>query len=590
MRLGPLLGLTLFASLAQAGSTCVDDALIPSDVQGVGDASPLVGQTVTVEGVLTVDSRQPDGWQGFYLQSPPNQADNDPRTSDALFVYTDRDGGRPGQQLQVTGRVKEFHGLTELTRVSRVTVCGSAPLPEPVTVDLPWPDQRPPEHLENMRVRFRQPLTLISPYSFIRYGELVLSHRAQVIPTEFLEPGAAARDLAQRQALNRVTLDDGRSLRDPRPLPWPAPLLANGLSVRTGDRIDNLVGVLDYRFGQWRLQPTTAPNAAHRKPRPEAPAKPADASLRVVTLNLGNFFNGDGAGKGFDGGRGARTQAQFNAQTQRLVAALTALEPDILAAVEMENDGYGSTSAIADLARALGPGWRYVRTPGGSGSDAIRTDLLYRSDRAETVGEPQRLTAGPFARQGRPPLAQRFRPLAGSNQAAARSVRIVVPHFKSKGCGGATGADRDQNDGQGCYAQRRIQEADALADWLKSLSNRASAGDLAGTLVTGDLNSYAREWPIQRLEQAGLTNLVRAQFVCEFDHCQATTFLYRGRQGSLDYALASDSLRPYVLAAGVWPINAEEFPALGYQGALAIDQPIPWRSSDHNPVFVDLAL
>lgn len=573
-------------------ASCGAEARKLSEVQGDGPSSPLVGQTVTVEGVITMDSRQPGGWRGFYLQQADGETDDDPRTSEALFVYTDRSGGTAGSRVRVTGQVKEYHGLTELTRVSDLSVCGTAPLPDAIPVQLPWPDQQPPEHLENMRVTLTQPLTLVGHYSFARYGELILAGQSQVTPTEKLPPGPEARALTRKQSLNRLHLDDGLSERNPDPLPWPAPKLADGEPVRTGDRVTSLTGILDYRFGHWRLQPTSEPRLYHSNPRPEPPARKAPEAIRVVGFNLGNFFNGDGKGGGFQNSRGAGNEAELAAQISRLTATLRALDADIIAAMEMENDDYSGTSALAELASELGPDWRFVSTPGATGTDAIRTDLLYRADRVRALGKPLRLNRGEFGWQGRPPLAQLFQPIDGEQRGV---VRVVVPHFKSKACGGATGADRDQNDGQGCYARRRTDAADALADWLNSLpepehSTGAFAGTFAGTLITGDLNSYAREWPIQRLEQAGFTNLVRTRHPCTKANCPQTTYQYQGRQGSLDYSLGSEALLEHVIGAGVWQVNAEEFPAIDYRGPVAVPADVPWRSSDHNPVYTDLAL
>lgn len=595
LQTGLLVGLLVLSGHVWA--SCGADALKISVVQGGGESSPLIGQTVTVEGIITLDSRDPGGWRGFYLQQADGETDNNPDTSDALFIYTDRAGGTLGTRARVTGRVKEYHGLTELTRVSDLTLCGSGPLPDAIPVQLPWPNQQLPEPLENMRVSLTRPLTLIGHYSFARYGELILADRPQVTPTEMRPPGPTARDLAQKQALNRLRLDDNRSTRNPDPLPWPAAQLAEGESIRAGDRIGGLIGILDYRFGHWRLQPTSDPELHRHNPRPEAPARSNGTTLRVVTLNLGNFFNGDGQDNDFENSRGARNKEEFAVQSSRMIAGLSALDADIIAAVEMENDGYGPDSAIADLATALGPDWRFVATPGATGSDAIRTDLLYRADRVRTLGQPLRLTSGAFAHRGRPPIAQLFQPLIdqGTSHQQKPVVRIVVPHLKSKACGGARGADKDQQDGQACYASRRSEAADALADWLDSMPEPENmtgtfAGLFAGNLVTGDLNSYAREWPIQRLEKAGLTNLIRARHQCRPDDCTQTTFRYQGRKGSLDYSLGSAPLLKYVVSAGVWQINAAEFLAIGYRGPIAAPADATWRSSDHNPVYTDLAL
>ena len=54
-----------------------------ADIQGTGTASPLAGQVVNTEGVVT--ARYPTGGlNGFYIQTP---ARTPPNASDAIFVY-----------------------------------------------------------------------------------------------------------------------------------------------------------------------------------------------------------------------------------------------------------------------------------------------------------------------------------------------------------------------------------------------------------------------------------------------------------------------------------------------------------------------
>ena len=77
---------------------------------------------------------------------------------------------------------------------------------------------------------------------------------------------------------------------------------------------------------------------------------------------------------------------------------------------------------------------------------------------------------------------------------------------------------------------------------------------------------------------------------CTHATCPHYTYRYKGEKGTLDYALASQSLRPRVLQAQTWLMNADEPRALGYQGMSQSDQQGPWRSSDHNPVIIDLRL
>lgn len=574
--------LTLLLWLPFAAADCGSEAIPIARIQGTGDHSPFAGQTVTVEGVMTMDARRKGGFRGFYLQQADGETDINPKTSEALFVYTNRPDGLTGERVRVSGRVKEFHGLTELTDVTSITRCGEASLPAPVPVGLPWPDTKPPEHLENMWVRVAGDLTVIDHYTLARYGELTLAAGPQIIATETLAPGPEAQARHEAQERHRLILDDGRGMRNPRPIPWPVPSLSAGNTVRAGDQVSGLSGILDFRFDAWRLQPQSTPSFRPTNPRLQAPKRPNAATLRVVTLNLGNFFNGDGRGGGLPAERGAQSAAQFEQQKARLVAALTAPDPDVLAVTEVENDGYGGNSAIAELARALGANWRYVETAGHTGNDAIRTDLLYRSDRVVAIGPASRLTKAPFNHRGRPPVAQAFRPLG-----SVRSLRVIVSHLKSKACRGARGPNRNQDDGQGCYSQSREQASRAIIRWANDLPHPQS---LSGTLITGDMNAYAQETPLQLMSAAGYTNAVRHFHDCTDTACKHTSYRFHGRIGTLDYSLASTGLLPWIIDARIWSINADEPRALGYRGPVPVPADQPWRSSDHNPVITDLSL
>jgi len=573
------LALSLLTPLASAATACGNGATPIALIQSEGDRSPFTGQTVTVEGILTLDVRGQGGFRGFYLQQADDQTDDNPATSEALFVYSRRQQGSRGQKLRVTGEVKEFHGLTEIVKVRELEVCGPGTLPEPIALQPSGAGAH--EALENMRVSIPSPLTVIDSYNLARYGELTLAPDDRVIATEYLPPGPMAGK-PDSSVNGQITLDDGQGKRDPRPVPWPPEGLGADNTVRTGDTLRGVRGVLDFRFGQWRVQPESPPEFIATNPREPAPERPGGSILRVMTLNLANLFNGDGRGGDFPTPRGATTESAYRHQQARLVSALTAPDPDILAVSELENDGYGEHSAAATLARALGSQWRYIRTPGKDGNDAIRTALYYRQDRVVPVGKAERLTSGPFHNTGRPPLAQAFRLRNGKE-----SARVVVPHLKSKSCRGATGPDRDQRDGQGCYAQHRTRTAGAIADWLDHLPAQAA---IAGTLITGDFNSYTRETPLQLLRKRGYTSMVPHYHPCTPEQCSHYTYRYKGRKGSLDHALASGSLAPRVVNAVTWRINADEPRALGYRHDIARGSVSPWRSSDHNPLIVDIRL
>ena len=83
-----------------------------SAVQGTGDISPLLNQTVTVRGVVVGDFQNTDTTtaklDGFFVQHL--DPDADPMTSEGIFVYTSKSTTRVavGDFVQVSGVVAEF--------------------------------------------------------------------------------------------------------------------------------------------------------------------------------------------------------------------------------------------------------------------------------------------------------------------------------------------------------------------------------------------------------------------------------------------------------------------------------------------------
>src|SRR5690606_36280587 len=129
-------------------------------VQGRGDASPLLGQEVTVEGVVSGNfARHLGGW---FVQ---DDGDGDPATSDGLFVVSDLDGPgvRAGSRVRLHGRVVEHGDRTRGTlttlQADRIEVLGDGRVDAvvPVLLDDPPADWEP---YEGIRVRIGAPLTI----------------------------------------------------------------------------------------------------------------------------------------------------------------------------------------------------------------------------------------------------------------------------------------------------------------------------------------------------------------------------------------------------------------------------------------------
>jgi predicted extracellular nuclease len=605
-------GLTLTPGVAAAAACGTPTTTIPA-IQGTGETAATTG-AVTVTGVVVGDYEGPSpNLRGFYLQDPAG--DGDPATSDAIFVFEgNADSVSNGQTVSVTGTVSEYQGQTQVTS-SALAVCGPvATRVKPVDVKLPLASATALERYEGMLVRFDQKLYVTEHFQLGRFGEVLVSSKDRLRQPTAVYPADDPRagQLQAANDLNQLLIDDASQAQNPDPIifargdnPLGANILTAQNTLRGGDRVTDPVGVLTYTWGgasaspnAYRLRPQGALGGSARfvarNPRPTGEPK-VGGTLRVASSNLLNYFNTfTGCTYGVGGAatdcRGAENATELNRQQAKEVAALTSLDADVIGLMEIENDGYGPDSALAQLTQALNdataPGtYAYVDadaaagTTNAAGADAIKVALLYKPAAVTPLTTEVYPTAGDFERN---PLATTLRRADGSK------VSVVVNHFKSKGCSGASGADTDQGDGQGCFNARRTSEAGKLAAWITD-SVVPAAGD-PDVLVIGDLNAYAKEDPIRALEAAGYVNLVEKK-----GDGDPYSYVFDGQWGYLDQALGSPSLLGQVKKALDVHINADEPSVLDYNTNFKspgqvnyLYAPDRYRTSDHDPVVIGL--
>ncbi|MBU9463812.1 ExeM/NucH family extracellular endonuclease [Burkholderia multivorans] len=584
----PLLLLPALAvTAAPVSANCGGSATPIADIQGPGAPSPLAGQNVSIEAVVTADFGGTDGFGGFFVQQADPQRRNQPGVSEGLFVYAPKARAKAGDLVHVTGKVEEKYGQTQLTLSGAIAVCANGQTVTPATLTLPVESPNAFAAYEGMLVRLPQTLTVTDNYELGRYGSVLLSNGRLRTPTSVVPPSQAQTQI-DANARNRLILDDGSNKQNPASVPYPAPQLSAANTLRTGYTVRDVQGVLEVRYGAWRVQPVPGAAAptfdARANPRTNAPARDPHANLRVASFNVLNYFNGNGLGGGFDdpNNRGAKTYQEFQRQEAKIVSALKALDADVIGLMEIQNNGYGELSAVRQLAAKLGGAWRVV-DPGTSrlGGDAIAVAMIYDSRKVEPVGRATTLAIDDKNRQ---PLAQSFRRIGGK-----QALTIVVNHLKSKNCPDATNDDLDQGDGQGCWNPTRTRAAAKLADWLAGTPTGVAG---QGVLLIGDFNSYTYEDPIRLLESRGYRNLVS-----RWIGANAYSYVYNGEAGYLDHALASLPLASHVKAVHEWHINADEPVALQYTLAYKSAEqqqtyyaPDAYRSSDHDPVLIDIAL
>lgn len=221
--------------------SCAAPATPISSIQGSGLASPLVGQTVDVEAVVTNDLQAPGLLSGFYIQDPIG--DGNAATSDGIFVFSSIPVSS-GDRVRVRGNAAEFvssgSSLTELSSVATVQVCSSGnALPPPVDVSLPVANVTDWERYEGMLVRINQQLVVTGNFNLGQFGQIDLAPSLLYQPTQ--TPGdnaswAAATDLIKRSilALDDSSSSSGVNLNGGGLAPYPAPGLSNANTLRAG--------------------------------------------------------------------------------------------------------------------------------------------------------------------------------------------------------------------------------------------------------------------------------------------------------------------------------------------------------------------
>ena len=626
-----------------------------AQIQGTDTGtSPYAGQSVTTTGVVTA-AYPAGGLGGFFLETGGAGGtaadDATPGASDAVFVFGSISAGQVtvGESVQVTGKVQEFQGETEIGGPAVTELATALP---PVTPDvLPWSDLTTgtqKEAHEGELVAPQGPFTVSDNFDANFFGSFTLAAGDTPLrqPTDAGPAGsAAAQAAAADNAARTVTLDDGASLNystaanSGRPLPWltPASAVSVGASVTFHQPV-----VLDFRNAQWNFQPTgqvTDDGAAvatfsDRRALNQQPAA-VGGGARLATFNVENYFpttgaayvaqglgtctyHNDRAGNhigvntctgvdGSPGPRGAADDASFARQQGKIVTGINRLGASIVSLEEIENSakfGEPRDTALAGLVAALNaaagkPVWAYVPSPPADGlpplaqQDVIRTAFIYKPADVAPVGPATVLAddsgpGQPFS-IAREPLAQGFKKAGATDD---NTFLVVANHWKSKGADSDPLYPGDAEDtsspavDQGAFNATRVHQAQDASAFAARVAASLKTNRV---FLVGDFNAYTQEDPLRVLAAAGYTDLGSTLDPSE------STYSFDAMEGSLDHVLANPAAGAMVTGADVWQINAQEAVAYAYSRYNYNVTPLfngadPFAASDHDPVVVGLVL
>ena len=552
------------------------------EIQGAGHVSSLHGQFVAaVAGVVT--AVRPSS---FTMQDALGEGSD--ATSDAILVFGV--GGSTvsvGQAVSVGGRVAEFRpggpSTTNLTTTEIVsptvtsggpgaaiaqTVVGAggrvpptAVIDDDATGNVETSGSFDPttdgidfyESLEAMLLRVNNPV-VVGPTN--QFGELWV----------LADDGAGAGIRTARDGIvigpsdfnpERIQLEDD-IVTDATP------------DANVGDRFTTAaVGVLDYNFGNYELQLTSALTRVDGGLQREAARPQASEELAVATFNVENLSARD-------------DPAKFARLAGLIVNNLRA--PDIVALEEIQDNDGPTNSAVTDASQTLeqliaaiqaagGPPYAYRQIDpvddqdGGQPGGNIRVGFIFRTDRGlEFVDRPGGTSTTPAGVTGRnnhtrltfspgridpqnAAWADSRKPLAGEFRFRGKTYFVIVNHFNSKG-GDQPLFGRFQPPARVTETQRH-QQALVVNDFV----DRILAADRnALVVVLGDLNDFEFSQTLQLLSGGVLTNLMST-----LPKPERYSYVFEGNSQVLDQILVTEKLAKPTTSYDVVHVNSEFF-------------------------------
>ena len=545
-----------------------------NQIQGGGHLSPYDGKEVRcVTGIVTAVSSN-----GFFMQSA--QADKDEKTSDAIFVNLLTVAEvNPGDEVMVnSGEIREYNpaglGENSLTTTSLRTndieiLSHNNPLPTAVVLGeggraIPDnviendvngvigvdkgkfdPDEDGMdffESLEGMLVQVNDALVISSKNT---YNEVVV--------VADLGKNASGLSTSGVLVLSEDDPNPERLILDDKYIKMPEIMLGDVFTAP-------IVGILEYDFGNYRIQAIETPVYRSNDLAEEflaiEPIQLTDSQISVVSMNVENLSH-------------LEDPDRIEDYAEMIVNKLSS--PDIMILQEiMDDDGYLDSAIVnADenidalqiaVEDAGGPTYRWfsvnpVRNQDGGAEGAnIRTVILFRMDRglkflSALPAEPNEEVRVNGSEKNTvisnnpgliSPSDNAFRnsrkPIIAQFQYQDEIFYVIGLHLSSKGPDDPLfGANQPPNMSS---ETQRIEQASVVNSFVKEILEHDSTAKI---IVAGDLNDFPWSETVRTLKGAELTNLWD-----EVEREDWFSYIYEGNAEVLDQILVSEAFSPHI--------------------------------------------
>ncbi len=577
-----------------------------SQIQGDGYFSPYADKYVTVEGIVTATAKR-----GFYIQTPDNEIDSNPKTSEGIYIYTKSKPTEDilrGTLVKVDGKVVEYRSKREvyslfLTQIDQPKVeVISQENPIPKAIKLTMADFDPKGQIDQLE-RYEGMFVLIDDMRVVAPTTGFYSSKEEKVISDgvfwgvlagaerpFREPGLELLQVIIDKLPQNLAVFD----MNPERLKVDSNGLNGGrtINVTSGALVHAISGVISYSAGNYVLLSDDRPIISNNRTYVKAsPAK--EGQITVASMNLENLFD-DKDNSDTRGDETILTTTEFQKKLTKISLAVRKVVslPDVIGVVEVEN-----IEALQNLADRVNEDVEKDGMPNplykpylknGNDFRGINVGFLIKESKLEVLEIKQIAKDLKFdfptafkdeMLYDRPPLLANVRLRTGDKNNAFQ-FSVIVNHFKSY-----RGIDQPR-----VQHKKRLQ-AEHLA---KIVNERQGVDPLEKMVLIGDFNAFQFPdgyndqigtllgkpskdviAPAEAVYNTGLTDLI---FFIKKEN--RYSYIYGGNAQVLDHVLINKQMQQFAASFGYARVNAD-FPKV-----YANDVKRPERYSDHDvPVF-----